>query len=156
MTARRDERFALPADHQAAQALEAWIAEREEDGGGAISDALAEPLATEDHEQPRQQTGGNEIGGGDHRVVRPEAPKERIDEEDRGRFLFPRIDVGHVAGQDALADVGVQALIATSRLSERRQARYQEQQHHQDPRARSRSRDGRRRCRVRHVRRVEL
>ena len=144
------------ADHQAAQALEAWIAEREEDGGGAISGALTEPPATEDHEQPRQQTGGNEIGGGDHRVVRPETPEERIDEEDRGRLLFPRIDVGHAPGQDALADVGIQALIATSRLSERWQARYQEQQHHQDPCARSRSRDGRRRCRVRHVRRVEL
>ena len=45
---------------------------------------------------------------------------------DRGRLLIPRVAIGDVSGEDALADVGVESLIRAHRLRERRQAHQQQ------------------------------
>ena len=43
-----------------------------------------------------------------------------------GRLLIPRVAIGLAAVEDALADVGVERLIGSGRLRQRRQAKQQE------------------------------
>ena len=58
--------------------------------------------------------------------MRPQAPQNGVGKMNPRRLLIPRVAVGLTSVEDALADVGVQRLIGSGRLRQRRQAKQQE------------------------------
>ena len=73
--------------------------------------------------QPEKQGAGQrrrrQIGSGHRGLVWPQIPHAGIEEVNAGRLLIPGVLVGLLPGEDPLADVRVEPLVAAGRLGQR-------------------------------------